>query len=190
MIVGGDGNEFLGPLLPDHVFVQLLLDPVGRGDVVDGKNRLARPLLFLFHLGSGIAEAPASAEDVAQVEEADGGTGPGTAGGFLLLCVGVVHDLDIWILRVIVLMTLLPFFCTVRGGGTGRCRILMAVPGIFCLLRSGRTGPCSIRGCRCGRCALQGIAEHVEQALEHVGVAGHVGEVHFAGEVHHFLHAV
>ena len=66
----------------------------------------------------------------------------------------------------------------------------MAVPGIFCLLRSERTGPCSIRGCRCGRCALQGIAEHVEQALEHVGVACHVGEVHFAGKVHHFLHAV
>ena len=41
-------------------------------DIVDGEDRLSGSFLFLFNLGSGLAETSAVTENISQIQETDG----------------------------------------------------------------------------------------------------------------------
>ena len=47
VVIGGNGNDLLGMILTDDIFVQLFLDLVGCRDVVNGEDGFG-PVLFLF----------------------------------------------------------------------------------------------------------------------------------------------
>ena len=65
MVIGGHGNEFFGPFLTDYIFVQLLLDLVGSGNVINGKDWFACVFLLLFDFGaSALSETSSVAEKV------------------------------------------------------------------------------------------------------------------------------
>ena len=214
MVVGRHGNEFLGPVLADDIFVELLLDLVGSGDVVDGKNGLAGVFLFLFDFGAALAEAPSVAEEVSQVQEADRGAAPAALPVFclpvfllvrLLLRGGIgppAHrDPDLDLDRVLVCAGRIHFrvrpvlsLLSGRGGRRG-------VPGaaFHALLRSQVSsarfsGPAVSAG---GAALIPGLpregdlsAEEIHQVLVHQGTALEIGQVQLSGKVHHLLHAV
>ena len=71
MVVRRNGNYFFGSFLTDHIFVKLFLDLVGRRDIVDGKYRFRLVLLLFLDLGL-LAPAESAAEQISQIQKADG----------------------------------------------------------------------------------------------------------------------